>query len=276
MRGDSAYGNSAVVAACRRSGARLSLALAKNTTVAATIAGYPPMPGHRCAIQGGARSRHRGVDLRYRSRRNHLHAFGSTDRPVTARLIVRRVEDARCADGLFPVSRYHPFFTDSDEPVDQADITHRRHAIIETVLADPIDGPLAHLSSGRFGANSAWALCATIAHNLLRATATLAGDRHAVAHGATLRRKIVDAPARLTRPQRRPALNAGVAHVVSQHHRLVPTTSGYTRMTTRRKAPTGARQGKLGRPAATRCPPPDHQDRNRLNGPTAGSSVDRG
>ncbi|MGI8987098.1 MAG: hypothetical protein ACR2GM_09970, partial [Nocardioidaceae bacterium] len=42
---------------------------------------------------------------------------------------------------------------DSDQPTAQADITHRRHAIIETVLADLIDGPLAHLPSGRFAAN---------------------------------------------------------------------------------------------------------------------------
>ena len=60
-------------------------------------------------------------------------------------------------DALFPVWRYHPFFTNTD-PVEQADVTHRHHAVIETVFADLIDGPLAHLPSGRFGANSAWRL----------------------------------------------------------------------------------------------------------------------
>ena len=60
----------------------------------------------------------------------------------------------------------------------EADITHRQHAIIETVFADLIDGPLAHIPSGRFGANSAWILCAAIAHNLLRAAGVLAGDQH--------------------------------------------------------------------------------------------------
>ena len=54
---------------------------------------------------------------------------------------------------------------------------------------------VAHLPSGRFGANSAWALCAVIAHNLLRATGTLAGKPHPAARGATLRRKIVTIPA---------------------------------------------------------------------------------
>lgn len=57
---------------------------------------------------------------------------------------------------------------------------HRQHAIIETVFADMIDGHLAHIPSGRFGANSAWILCAAIAHSLLRAAGVLAGDRYAL------------------------------------------------------------------------------------------------
>jgi hypothetical protein len=74
-------------------------------------------------------------------------AFASTDHPVTARLIVRRVRDRAQADELFPVWRHHPFLTNSLEPAPAADITHRRHAIIETTFADLIDGPLAHLPS---------------------------------------------------------------------------------------------------------------------------------
>jgi hypothetical protein len=35
--------------------------------------------------------------------------------------------------------------TNSALPVAEADITHRRHAIIETTFADLIDGPLAHI-----------------------------------------------------------------------------------------------------------------------------------
>jgi hypothetical protein len=81
------------------------------------------------------------------------------------------------------------------------------HAIIETVFADLINGPLAHMPSGRFGANSAWILCAAISHNLLRAAGVLAGDSNAVARGATLRRRIVNLPARPARPQRRSVLH---------------------------------------------------------------------
>jgi hypothetical protein len=134
-------------------------------------------------------------------------AFATTKHPVTARLIVRRVRDRARGDELFPVWRYHPFFTNSTEPATTADITHRRHAIIETVFADLIDGPLAHLPSGQFAANSAWAICAAMTHNLLRAAGTLTSPRHAVARGATLRRHIVTTPARIARPQRHRVLH---------------------------------------------------------------------
>jgi hypothetical protein len=134
-------------------------------------------------------------------------AFGSTKHPVTARLVVRRVRDQNKLDELFPVWRYHPFFTNSAEPTTDADITHRRHAVIETVFADLIDGPLAHLPSGRFASNYAWTLCAAMTHNLLRAADTLDPGRPAVARGATLRRQLIHVPARLARPQRRPILH---------------------------------------------------------------------
>ena len=134
-------------------------------------------------------------------------AFASTKTPVTARLIVRRVRDRARTDELFPVWRHHPFFTNSTETTAQADITHRGHAIIETVLSDVIGAPGAVLSDKHFAANGAWAICAAITHNLLRAAGTLAGSRHALARGATLRRHLIAVPARLARPQRRPVLH---------------------------------------------------------------------
>ena len=133
-------------------------------------------------------------------------AFTGHPEETTSRLVVRRAKDANHRDALFPILRHHPFLTNTDLSTVEADNTHRRHAIIETVFADFIDGPLAHMHSGRFGANSAWILCAAIAHNLLRAAAVLAGTVHALARGSTLRRRIVNVPARLTRPQRRPVL----------------------------------------------------------------------
>ena len=208
VRGDSAYGSRAVITAARRGGAQFSLVWTKNSAVRAAIEAIAETAWTPVAYPGAVRDPDTGdwvsdaevAEIPYT-------AFASTPDAVTARLIVRRVKDARYHDTLFPIWRYHPFFTDSTEPVADADITHRRHAIIETVFADLIDGPLAHMPSGRFGANSAWVLCAAIAHNLLRAAGILAGEHHGVARGATLRRRIINIPARLARPQRRPVLH---------------------------------------------------------------------
>ena len=97
--------------------------------------------------------------------------------------------------------------TNSTLPTAEADITHRKHAIIETTFADLIDGPLAHIPSGLFAANCAWLACAVIAHNLLRTVGTLAGGNDAVARGATVRRELVNMPARFAAPARRPMLH---------------------------------------------------------------------
>ena len=45
------------------------------------------------------------------------------------------------------------------------------------------------------------------AHNLLRAAGTLAGGHHTVARGATLRRTLVNVPARFAAPARKPMLH---------------------------------------------------------------------
>lgn len=208
VRGDSAYGTGPVARACRRAGARFSLVLAKNSAVSAAIAAIAEDAWTPVRYPGAVQDPDTGEWISDAEvAETPYTAFTSTSKPITARLIVRRVKDARWPDALFPIWRYHPFFTDSTEPVTDADITHRKHAIIETVFADLIAGPFAHMPSGRFGANSAWILCAGIAHNLLRATGTLAGQPHGVARGATLRRKLVNVPARLARPQRKPLLH---------------------------------------------------------------------
>lgn len=208
VRGDSAYGNRAVVGACRGHGAHFSLVMTRNTAIDRAINSIDESAWTPVNYPGAVRDPDTGdwisdaevAEIGYT-------AFASTKDRITARLVVRRVKDARFRDALFPVWRYHPFFTNTDLPTAEADITHRQHAIIETVFSDLIDGPLAHMPSGRFGANSAWVLCAAITHNLLRAAGVLAGGAHAVARGATLRRKIVNIAARLARPQRRPILH---------------------------------------------------------------------
>jgi Transposase DDE domain group 1 len=207
-RGDAAYGSSAVINACVTAGVRFSFVLTQNPAVAKAIKGisedaWTPVHYPGAVVDPDTGQLISDAEVAEVA----FTAFAATKTPVTARLIVRRVRDRATTAELFPVWRHHPFFTNSTESTAQADITHRRHAIIETVFADLIDGPLAHQPSGRFAANAAWAICAAITHNLLRAAGTLAGGHHAFARGATLRRQLITVPARLARPQRRPVLH---------------------------------------------------------------------
>jgi Transposase DDE domain group 1 len=218
VRGDSAFGSRAVVGTCIRHGAQFSVAMARNSAIDKAIAAIGQDAWTPVRYPGAVRDPDTGAWISDAEVAEIPYtAFASTPDAITARLIVRRVKDARYRDALFSVWRYHPFFTNTDAPVEQADITHRHHAIIETVFADLIDGPLAHLPSGRFGANSAWVLCAAIAHNLLHAAGVLAGDQHTRARGSTLRRRIVTVPARLARPQRRPILHLPTHWPWSKH-----------------------------------------------------------
>jgi Transposase DDE domain group 1 len=129
-------------------------------------------------------------------------AFEGTRHAITARLIVRRIKrldtNQRPGQGeLVPAYRYHAVFTDSPYILAQAEAQHRGHAVIEQVNADLIDGPLAHLPSGRFAANGAWLACASIAHNLTRAAGHLAGPGYRAARAATIRTRIINVAARL-------------------------------------------------------------------------------
>jgi len=115
VRGDAAYGNSTVVAACRRAGAQFSLVLTKSATVAAAIESISDDAWTPVTYPGAVRDTDTGGWISDAEVAETVYtAFGSTDRPVTARLIVRRVKDARFPDALFPVWRYNPFFTDTD------------------------------------------------------------------------------------------------------------------------------------------------------------------
>ncbi len=58
-----------------------------------------------------------------------------------------------------------------------ADETHRDQAIIEQVIAELKNGPLAHAPSGKFAANAAWLTLACLAFNVLRAAGIGMGIR---------------------------------------------------------------------------------------------------
>ena len=135
---------------------------------------------------------------------------------VDGRLVVRRIPDLNPKQvdqpTLFDTYRHHAFFTTTPaEALDTvtADKTHRAHAIIEQVHADLKNGPLAHLPSGVFTANSAWLVLAVIAFNLTRAAGLIAdhAGRLAKATTATIRRSLIHVPARLARSARRITLH---------------------------------------------------------------------
>src|SRR3954467_4837342 len=131
---------------------------------------------------------------------------------VLGRLIVRRIPElnpktSTGQETLFDPWRFHAFFTTTaPEEVDTvaADQTHRRHAIIENVHADLKASALAHLPSGVFNANAAWLVCAVMAFNLTRAAASLT-TTPALARAATttIRRKLINVPARIATSARR-------------------------------------------------------------------------
>ncbi len=131
---------------------------------------------------------------------------------VPGRLVVRRIPDLnhhtdRGQDTLFDTWRFHAFFTTGELDTVTADKTHRGHAIIEQVHADLKDSALAHLPSGRFTANAAWLVLATIAFNLTRAAATLTATTLARARTATIRRTLINLPARIASSARRLTLH---------------------------------------------------------------------
>jgi hypothetical protein len=137
---------------------------------------------------------------------------------ITARLIVRRVRDqnpdnvqANAQGELFRVWRHHAVFTDSPLPILAAEADHRRHAIIEQVIADLKNGPLTHLPSASFAANSAWLILAAMAFNLLRAAGSLASVIHAKATTATLRAQLINVAARVATSARRTSLHLPTA-----------------------------------------------------------------
>ncbi|KMV13510.1 transposase, partial [Mycobacterium heckeshornense] len=163
VRGDSAFYSGAFVAACRRNGAHFSVTVRMDPKIRCTIAdidqtawipiNYPNAVFDESSGQWISDAEI--AEIPYT-------AFTSTPAHAThGRLIVRRVRErnpraaAENQGELFAAYRYHAVFTDSPFELVQAESQHRGHAIVEQVFADLLDGPLAHLPSGRFNANAA-------------------------------------------------------------------------------------------------------------------------
>ena len=212
VRADSAFYGRDVIAAIGRAGARFSVTARQDPAVRRAIASiseeawttirYPRAVWDEQLEQWVSDAQIAEIEFTAFASRGKRQA-------VTARLIVRRVRDANPdhvianeQGELFPAWRHHAVFTDSPLTLIQAEADHRRHAIIEQVIADVKTGPLAHLPSGRFNANGAWLVLAAIAFNLTRAAGALASRFHARATTATIRRQLINIPARPVRSAR--------------------------------------------------------------------------
>jgi hypothetical protein len=219
VRADSAYYNHDVIAAARTGGARFSITARMDPAVSRAITQIPDTAwvGIKYPRAIYDQDEHRWISDAEVAEINFT-AFTSRrlEEHIGARLIVRRVKRLNPATvpagqgALFSVWRHHAVFTDSAESMLAAEATHRDHAIVEKVIAELKNGPLAHLPSGQMNANAAWLVLAAISFNLTRAAGTLASRFHARATTATIRTQLIAVPARIARSARRLRLHLPV------------------------------------------------------------------
>ena len=223
LRADAAFYGHATIGTALNAGADVSVTVRMDPAVKAAIASIADDAWEMIEYTNSIRDPDTGqlistaevAEIDYTAFRSRKKA-----ERVTGRLVVRRIPDLNprqpAQPTLFDTYRFHAFFTTANpEVVDTvaADKTHRGHAIIEQVHADLKNGPLAHLPSGVFTANSAWLVLAVIAFNLTR-TAGLIADQAgklAKATTATIRRTLIAIPARLARSARRITLHLPAA-----------------------------------------------------------------
>jgi len=193
LRADSAFYGYPVIAAARRAGAHVSVTVRASPAVTRAIEGIDEsawQPIHYPHAVWDEQAQCLVSDAEIAEARFTTSTGRRKAKQITGRLLVRRVRrrntnsttsskgdsagTAAQQGELFAAYRYHAVFTDSPLTLIQAEKHHRGHAIIEQVHADLRSGPLAHLPSGSFAANSAWLVLAAIAFNLTRAAGALA------------------------------------------------------------------------------------------------------
>ena len=214
LRSDSAFYAHAVAAAAARAGAKVSLTVRMDPAVKRAIAKIPEAAWEKIEYTNAIFDEESGKWISDAE----VAEIGFTPftskkkaEQVTGRLVVRRIPglNAKAATGqesLFEAHRFHAFFTTVETTVLDtvaADKTHRAHAVIEQVHADLKNSALASMPSGKFNANAAWLLAASMAFNLTRAAGTLAGGRFSKAETATIRDQLVNVPARVASSARR-------------------------------------------------------------------------
>jgi len=187
MRADSGFWSAKTIRACRRHQLRSSIPVGQTTPIRAAIATIAADAWVDIVYPDGGLAQ--VAETRYRG----------------DRLMVRRTRLVGAQAELFPDWRYHAFVTDRVGTTVELDQDHRRHAVVELCIRDLKAGAgLRHCPSGKFNANAAWLLAASLAHNLLRWVAAIGlGARGELVVAKTLRRTLLNLPGRLTRSARR-------------------------------------------------------------------------
>lgn len=189
LRADSGFWSAKVLAACRHHRLHYSITVRHTAPVTAAIAAIPDDAW---------------TDIDYPDGGLAQVAETTLPGPAGGRLIVRRTRLVGPQATLWPDWRHHAFVTDQPGSAVELDADHRRHATVELAIRDLKQGAgLRHCPSGVFLANAAWALIATLAHNLLRWIAVLGLGNSGPVVAKTLRRRLLSLPGRLTRSARR-------------------------------------------------------------------------
>ena len=187
IRMDSGFWSAKAITTCRRHRIRYSITVRQTKPIRTAIAGIDEQAWVDILYPEGGLAQ--VAETRYRG----------------DRLIVRRTRLVGEQAELSPNWRYHAFVTDRVGTAVWLDADHRRHAVVELSIRDLKGGVgLRHCPSGKFAANAAWLVAATLAHNLLRWVAVIAlGARGELVVAKTLRRTLLALPGRLTRSARR-------------------------------------------------------------------------
>jgi hypothetical protein len=194
MRMDSGFWSAKTVRACRRHRIRYSITVRQTTPIHAAIAAISEDAWVQIGYPDGGLAQ--VAETRYQG----------------DRLVVRRTRLTGAQAELFPNWRCHAFVTDRVGTAVELDQDHRRHATVELAIRDLKAGVgLRHCPSGKFAANAAWLVAATLAHNLLRWVAAIGlGARGELVVAKTLRRTLLALPGRITRSARRLVLHLPV------------------------------------------------------------------
>jgi hypothetical protein len=160
FRADSAFYSAAVVAACRRAGARFSITVRIDAAVRRAIASIPedawtPIAYPRAVWDDDEQrwvSDAEIAEVGYSAFTSQPEAAQAAARLIVRR--VRRLNPSSAPQGqgeLFAVHRYHAAFTDSGKSLVDAEADHRDHAVVEQVISDLKNSALAQESRGRHG-----------------------------------------------------------------------------------------------------------------------------